>query len=416
VTKEEVDRFVGLVTMVQKDGDSYEEGLCQAIQAILVSPHFLFRIEPDLKTSPGPRLLTPHELATRLSYFLWSTMPDDELLARADDGSLAKPDILEAQTRRMLKDPKSSELTENFGGQWLQFRGLESHTVERKKYQQYTDYTIMSMRQETRLFFDGIMREDRSVLEFIDANYTYLNQRLAEFYGIPGIKGHEFRKVELPADSNRGGVITQASVLTVSSYSTRTSPVIRGKWILENLLNAPPPEPPPNVPTLKTEGVGQSVSLRQQLQIHRENPACATCHARMDPLGFGLENFDAIGNWRTKEEGRGQIAIDSSGELPDGRTFKGVGELKAILLTQKEAFAECLADKMLTYALGRGLTRTDHPTVESVAQDLSKNDYHFSSLVLGIVKSVPFQMRGAVSSSNLPISPPAESAKPETKP
>jgi hypothetical protein len=316
----------------------------------------------------------------------------------------------------MLKDPKSSELTENFGGQWLQFRGLESHTVERKKYQQYTDYTIMSMRQETRLFFDGIMREDRSVLEFIDANYTYLNQRLAEFYGIPGIKGHEFRKVELPADSNRGGVITQASVLTVSSYSTRTSPVIRGKWILENLLNAPPPEPPPNVPTLKTEGVGQSVSLRQQLQIHRENPACATCHARMDPLGFGLENFDAIGNWRTKEEGRGQIAIDSSGELPDGRTFKGVGELKAILLTQKEAFAECLADKMLTYALGRGLTRTDHPTVESVAQDLSKNDYHFSSLVLGIVKSVPFQMRGAVSSSNLPISPPAESAKPETKP
>jgi hypothetical protein len=319
-------------------------------------------------------------------------MPDDELLNAADQGTLSKPDGLDAQIRRMLSDPKSKAMVDNFGGQWLQFRALESHTVERKKFQQYTDYTIMSMQKETELFFENIIREDRSILDFLNADYTFLNQRLADFYGIQGVKGHEFRKVALPPDSHRGGVLTHASVLTVSSYSNRTSPVIRGKWVLENILNAPPPPPPPDVPSLQDEGIGATVSMREQLQKHRENTACASCHARMDPLGFSLENFDAIGAWRTED---GKFPVDASGELPSGQKFAGPAELKAVLMEDKAAFAECMADKMLTYALGRGLVATDQPSIRAIAEQLAKEQYRFSSLVRGIVQSPQFQMRGA---------------------
>lgn len=391
VTGKEVDDLIGFVTMAQKGGDSLEEGLCLAIERILISPQFLFRLERDPPPGP-PQPVNQQELASRLSYFLWSSLPDAELARLANAGKLNDPATLEAQVRRMLKDPKSAALVENFGGQWLQFRALESHSLERKAFQEYTDYTRMSMQQETEKFFDYIVREDRSVLDFIDADYSFLNQRLAEYYGIPGVKGAEFRKVALPPESHRKGVITQASVLTVSSYATRTSPVIRGKWVLENILNTPPPPPPANVPSLKEEEIGQSVTMRQQLEAHRANPTCASCHARMDPLGFGLENFDAVGEWRDSD---GTFPIDASGTLPDGRTFKGPTELAAILKVDKEAFAECLSDKLLTYALGRGLTPADRSTVRRIATQMAASDYRFSSLVLGVVNSPQFQLRAS---------------------
>jgi hypothetical protein len=390
-TAKEVDDLVKLVAIVQKEGDSFEEGLCVAIQRILISPHFLFRVErtPPPEDGNESLLVSQHELATRLSYFLWSSLPDEELLTMADKQKLRENGVLETQVRRMLKDPKSDRFARDFGGQWLQTRALETHTPERPKFQQFTEYTRMSMMKETELFFQYILREDRSVLDFIDADYTFLNQRLAEFYKILGVKGHEFRKVALNGPQ-RGGVWTHASVLTVSSYANRTSPVLRGKWILENLLNAPPPPPPADVPNLEDAAVGKSVTLREQMEMHRASPACASCHARMDPLGFALENFDAIGSWRDKD---GKFAIDASGETPYGKTFKGPEGLREILKSDPSAFAECLAEKMLIYALGRGLERYDRHTVKTIAQRMAKDQYRFSSLVLGIVESTPFQMR-----------------------
>jgi hypothetical protein len=355
---------------------------------MLVSPHFLFRIEKNRPEDVYP--ISQHELASRLSYFIWSSMPDDELLRAADQGSLRKPAVLAAEVRRMLRDPRSRALAENFGGQWLELRKLESVTPDRQRFPEFEEYLRMSMRQETELFFDSIVRQDRSILDFIDANYTFLNERLAQFYNIPGVKGPEFRQVLLDGDTQRGGILTQASILTVSSYATRTSPVLRGKWILENILNAPPPPPPPGVPNLDETKVGSSASLRQQLEEHRKNATCASCHARMDPLGFGLENFDAIGAWRTHD---GKFPIDASGTLPDGRSFQGPQELKAIIKADREAFVECLTEKLLTYALGRGLERYDRPAVKQIAARVAASDYRFSSLVLEIASSLPFQMR-----------------------
>jgi hypothetical protein len=382
VSAKEIDELVHVIAMVQQDGDSFEEGLCLAIQRMLISPHFLFRVEK----SPQ---LGQHELATRLSYFLWSSMPDDELFRCADEGKLRQPEVLAAQVRRMLKDAKARALVENFGGQWLRTRALESHVSDRTRFPEFTDYTRMSMKRETELFFEHILREDRPVLDFLDADYTFLNQRLAEFYGIKGVKGHEFRKVDLTG-SRRGGVWRQASVLTVSSYANRTSPVLRGKWILENLFNTPPPPPPPDVPVLDEKEIGKSVSLREQLEKHRSNPTCASCHSRMDPLGLALEHFDAIGRWRDKD---GKLPIDASVALADGRVVEGPDGLAAILKGDKGAFAECLAEKMLTYALGRGLDRNDRKTVKMLAQRMAHEDYRFSSLVLGIVQSEAFQKR-----------------------
>jgi mono/diheme cytochrome c family protein len=391
VAEKEVDALVKLVTTVQKDGDSFEEGLCLAIERILISPHFLFRVERRPAAGTGEDLygISQHELATRLSYFLWSSMPDDELLRSADEGTLRQPDVLEAQVRRMLKDPKVHAQVENFGGQWLQTRALESHTPDRAKFPEFTDYTRMSMKRETDLFFENVIREDRPILDFVDAPYTFLNQRLAEYYKIPGVKGHEFRKVDL-TETQRRGVLAHASVLTVTSYANRTSPVLRGKWILENLLNTPPPAPPPDVPALNESPIGKSVSVRAQLEEHRANPNCASCHARMDPLGFALENFDAIGAWREKD---GNLPIDTSGTLPDGRSFKGFQDLLAILRADPGALTECLADKMLTYALGRGLERSDRKTVKAIVERVAKDDYRFSTLVLEIARSAPFQMK-----------------------
>lgn len=390
VTDNEVGGLVNLVAMAREDGDSFEEGLCLAIQRLLVSPHFLFRVEgTPLTRRADAATLAGHELATRLSYFIWSSMPDEELLRCADEQKLHWPDVLEAQVRRMLKDSKAHALVDNFGGQWLRTRALADHTPDRTKFAEFTDYTRMSMNKETELFFTHILREDRSILDFIDADYTFLNQRLAEFYGIKGVKGHEFRKVEVKP-SPRGGVLTQASVLTVSSYANRTSPVLRGKWILENLLNAPPQPPPPDAPSLDEQAVGKAVSLRERLEKHRTNATCASCHARMDPLGFALERFDAIGSWRDKD---GKFDIDTSGTLPDGRPFKDHGELKALLKAEPGAFVECLTEKMLLYALGRDLQRRDKRTVQAIADRVAKDEYRFSRLVLEIAASAPFHKR-----------------------
>ncbi|MDX2031904.1 MAG: DUF1592 domain-containing protein [Blastocatellia bacterium] len=393
VTPREVEQLTGLVTMAQQKGDSFEEGICLAIQAMLVSPHFLFRIEQDRQERPGDASsvsIGQHELASRLSYFLWSSMPDEDLLQAADLGRLRRPDVLTAQIQRMLADPKSQALVENFGGQWLELRKLESVKPDRDRFPEFDDYFRLSIRRETELFLENIVRHDGSILDLIDGNYSFLNERLARFYQIPGVTGPEFRKVAFAPGAERGGLLTQASILTVSSYATRTSPVLRGKWIMENMLNTPPPAPPPDVPTLDEGKVGSTASLRQQLEEHRKNPTCASCHSRMDPLGFGLEKFNAIGAWRTLD---GKFPIDDSGILPDGRAFQGPGELKKIIRAERDAFTRGLTDKLLTYALGRGLERYDKPTVKKIADNVAARNYRFSSLVQEIVNSMPFQMR-----------------------
>jgi len=392
VTTREVERYIALAERAQKEEQSFDEGLAVGIQALLVSPDFLFRIERDRaaasSSSPGYRI-TAHELATRLSYFLWASMPDTELRRAADSGTLRDPQILAYQVRRMLRDPKAHALAENFGGQWLQFRALESLTRDRDKFPEFEDYLRLSMRRETELFVDSIVRNDRSVLDFINGRYSFLNERLARHYSIPNVTGPEFRQVDLTG-TPRGGVLTQGSILSVSSYATRTSPVLRGKWVLDNLLNAPPPEPPADVPNLDDSNIGTSASMREQLEEHRKNTICASCHRRMDPLGFGLENFDAVGAWRDKE---GKFPIDASGQLPDGRRFTGPDELRNILSADREAFARAITSKLLTYALGRGLERYDQRTVKLIASRLPKYDYKFSGLVLEIVNSLPFQSR-----------------------
>ena len=390
----EINQLVSLADSVRTHGDSFNEGICMAIEKVLISPNFLFRIERDRVSQPGStdaHPLSDYELASRLSYFLWSSMPDDELLRTAASHELRKTEVLEAQVRRMLKDPKSSALVENFGGQWLQFRAIESHIPDRKLFQEYTEYTRMSIMKETELFFTYVMRENRPVLDFLNADYTFLNDRLAEYYGIPAVKGAEFRKVDISATPRRG-VLTQASVLIASSYANRTSTVLRGKWVLENILNTPPPPPPPGTPGLDVDGLGTSASLREQMEKHRANPVCASCHSRMDPIGFALENYNAIGQWRDKD---GKFTIDASGNLPDGRTFEGAPGLVKLLGTDPQAFSKTIADKMLTYALGRGLESYDSPAVAKIAAQLAANDYKFDTLVLGIAESLPFRNRSS---------------------
>jgi mono/diheme cytochrome c family protein len=403
VTEAEVSRFTRLFTSGRKDGGSFEHGLALALQAILVSPDFLFRLEgtasrhlaaqtPAAAAGGGgvsARALSPHELASRLSYFLWSSMPDEELSRVADRSELVQGPVLASQVRRMLKDEKAASLVRSFGGQWLQFRALESARVDTERFPDFEDYLRLSMRRETELFLESIVREDRSILDLLDARYTFLNERLARHYGIEGVSGPAFRRVEL-GGTPRAGVLGHASVLTVSSYPTRTSPVLRGKWILENLLNAPPPEPPAGTPRLDESALGKAASLRQQLEAHRSDATCAACHSRMDPLGFGLENYDAVGAWRERDGGS---AIDASGSLPDGRSFKGPAELAAILKADREEFARGFTAKLLTYALGRGLERYDRPTVKAIAARAAAGEYRFSSVVLEIVKSLPFQRR-----------------------
>jgi cytochrome c553 len=386
----ELDGLLQLVKLAQDRGDSFESGIRVALEAILMSPNFLFRVERDRAgASSSMHRVTDLELASRLSYFLWSSMPDDELLSVAEKARLHTPAVLPAQVGRMLADPKAHALVENFGGEWLQIRNLDVLKPDPVKFPEYDAQLRDDMRTETEMFFQAIVQEDRSVLDFIDGNFTFLNERLAKHYGIGGITGNNFRRVTLDGNQ-RSGVLTQASVLTVSSYPTRTSPVIRGKWLLDNILNTPPPPPPPDVPAIDEKAVGATMSMRQQLEKHRANAVCAGCHARMDPLGFGLENYDAIGRFRTMD---GKFPVDASGVLPNGKSFTGAAELKAILKADSGTFVRALAEKMLTYALGRGLESYDRPAVEKIVKDVGNNGFRFSQLIRSTVDSLPFQMR-----------------------
>jgi hypothetical protein len=390
LTAKELDGLLDLVKLAQDRGDSFESGIRVALEAILMSPNFLFRVERDPAAASDPaHRVTDLEFASRLSYFLWSSMPDDELLDVAEKGRLHTPGVLAGEVRRMLADAKAHALVENFGGEWLQIRNLDVLKPDPVKFPEYDAQLRDDMRTETEMFFQAIVEEDRSVLDFIDGNFTFLNERLARHYGIAGITGNNFRRVALDG-TQRGGVLTQASILTVSSYPTRTSPVIRGKWLLDNILNTPPPPPPPDVPALDEKATGSTMSMRQQLEKHRANAVCAGCHARMDPLGFGLENYDAIGRWRTMD---GKFSIDASGVLPNGKSFTGAAELKAILKADSGTFVRALSEKMLTYALGRGLESYDRPAVEKIMKDVENNGFRFSQLIRSTVDSVPFQMR-----------------------
>lgn len=405
-TEEEVKRLTALVDQAQARGERWEAGMQQAIVATLCSPKFLFRVELDNRPqAPESRPLDEFQLASRLSYFLWSSMPDDELLDLAQQKQLTAR--LPQQVRRLLADPKSSELVKRFALQWLQIQRLEWIAPDAKLFPAFNDRLRAAMLKETELFFDSIVREDRSVLDLLDANYTFLNEPLARHYGIidtngnllgqkpsgpkgTPLRGEAFQRVTLQ-DRTRGGLLTQASVLTVTSNPTRTSPVKRGRWVLEQILGEPPPPPPPNVPELpNTDQAIASGSLRQRLEVHRQNPSCANCHAKMDPIGFALENFDAVGAFRTKD---GEFAVDPSGEFADGAKFNGVEDLKSILKEKKELFARCLTEKMLIYALGRGLEHYDRPTIERIVTALAANDYKFSVLVTEIAKSEPFRLR-----------------------
>jgi hypothetical protein len=390
VTTDEVSRLVDLVAKGQNDGMTFEQAMRTGLEAILVSPNFLFRIERDPKPD-DPTAVHPvndYELASRLSYFLWSSMPDDPLLDTAAAGHLHDPNVLSAQVHRMLKDPKSDAFVTNFFGQWLELRNLDSVQPDPDDFPAFNAQLRLAMYTETKLFVESIVREDRSIIDLLNGKYTFLNEKLAKFYGIPGVIGNQFRRVELDG-TQRSGVLTQASVLTVTSYPNRTSPVLRGKWILENVLNAPPPPPPPGVGSIDAAGGPLAGTMRQQMEKHRANPTCASCHMRMDPLGFALENYNAVGRWRTEDAGQ---PVDASGTLPDGKSFRGSAELKGLLAGNREAFAECLTEKLMTYALGRGLEGYDRPAVKQIVRDLSANNYRFSALISGIVNSAPFQM------------------------
>jgi cytochrome c553 len=392
-TKNEVADLVAISNKAKLSGYTPKQSLQFAIADALVTPQFLFRIERD--PAPGTTArISDLELASRLSYFLWSSTPDDELLRLAESGQLHQTVVLDGQVRRMIADPRSSALAENFAGQWLQTRSLDAMKPDPAKFPEWNATLKDEMRTETRLFFEAILRENRPIADFIDGKYTFLNENLANYYGIRGVAGSEFRRVDLSdADSRRrSGVFTQASVLTVSSYPTRTSVVLRGKYLLETLLNDPPPPPPPDVPALNDATVGQIRSLRQQMEAHRADPLCASCHLKMDALGFGLENYDAIGRWRITD---GRLPIDSSGAFPSGETFRGPAEMKAILRSSLPAFIRSLAEKMTTYATGRGVETWDRPTIDELVREIAANDNRFQSLILGIVHSLPFQQRHA---------------------
>ncbi len=395
-TDDELRRLTRFVEIAERNGDSPDAGIRLGLQTVLVSPNFLFRVEldpPPKKDGAKPHRVSDWELASRLSYFLWSSMPDDQLFRLAREGQLHEPEVLQSEVRRMVRDEKARSLVENFASQWLQLRNLKGFSPDPVRFPEFDEPLRAAMQRETELFFENVVREDRSALELLDADYTFVNERLAKHYGIPGVKGEEFQKISV-AGTPRGGLVTQASVLTVTSNPTRTSPVKRGKWILENLLASPIPPPPPGVEELKDDKPGAELpgTLRQRMEQHRANPNCAVCHQRMDPLGFGLENFNAVGGWRTRD---GKEPVDASGLLPDGRSFNGPAELKAVLLARKDQFARCLSEKMLAYALGRETERTDRCTVDAIARDLAAADYRFSALVRAVVRSEPFLMRRA---------------------
>jgi Protein of unknown function (DUF1592)/Protein of unknown function (DUF1588)/Protein of unknown function (DUF1585)/Protein of unknown function (DUF1595)/Protein of unknown function (DUF1587) len=387
VTAADLTPLLKLFAAGRANGNSFDAGIELALSGILVSPDFLFRTEAAPRNPNGK--ISDLELASRLSFFLWSSIPDDELLHTAEAGKLHDPATLSSEVRRMIADSRSQAFEENFAGQWLHLRNVPTWAPDPEKYPQFDESLRLAFEHESDLFFTNIMREDRSVLEFIDANYTFLNDRLARHYGVTGVKGSYFRRVDLK-DKQRGGVLSQGAILLVTSYPTRTSPVLRGKWILENIMGTPPPPPPPNIPPLAESASNSARSLREQLEKHRADRACASCHSRLDPLGFSLEQYDAIGRFRTEENG---APIEASGSLPDGTAIDGPEGLKKVVLARRDEFVECLTAKMLTYALGRGLEYYDQPAVRAIRRQAASEDYRFSSLILGIANSLPFQMR-----------------------
>jgi len=390
-TSAEVDRLLQLVQLARDSGDSVETGIQLALQALLVSPHFLFRVERDPPGDARDRTLNDFELATRLSFFLWNSMPDDRLFTLAAKGALRKQGNLEKQVQRMLRDPKSDAFLISFVDQWLQLRNLDDMEFDQQAFRGCDHELLAAMRTETELFFKSIVRENASILRILDADYTFVNKRLAKHYGVGNVKGNTFQRVSLKG-TRRGGILTQASILAVTSNPTRTSPVKRGKFVLDNVLGMPPPPPPANVPLLDAKGRKLTGTLRQRTIQHQTDPACAACHKLMDPIGFALENFDAVGRWRTMDEG---LPIDASGELPGGEKFVGPAGLMHVLETEKrEAFVRCLTEKLLVYALGRGLEYYDQCAVRRIMRALAANDYRFSCLVTEIVRSDPFQKRG----------------------
>ena len=372
--------------------DGFEAGIEMAISAVLVSPEFLFRVEQDPSGIPPNSVyrISDLDLASRLSFFLWSSIPDDELLDVAAAGTLHEPAVLERQVQRMLADARSRALVNNFASQWLRLRNLAAITPDMRLFPDFDDNLRQAFRQKTELFFESILREDRSAIDLLHANYTFVNERLAKHYGIPHVYGSRFRRVTLDGDRMRGGLLRHASILTVTSYATRTSPVIRGKFVLENILGVPPPPPLPDVPALKDNTVDGNLSVRKRLAEHRSNATCAACHNLMDPVGLSLEKFDAIGRRRTVE---GETPIDASGSLPDGSQFADVHGLEEALLKHPEIFVGTLAEKLLTYALGRGVEYYDAPAIREIVRQARPEDFRMSSLILGIVKSTPFQMR-----------------------
>src|SRR5436190_10036634 len=376
-----------------RTGKDFDAGIARALSAVLINPEFLFRVESEPKkiAAGGVYRISDLELASRLSFFLWSSIPDDELLAAATAGTLGRPEKLEKQARRMLADRRSFNLATNFAGQWLRLRNLEAVNPNARLFPDFDDNLRQAFRQETELFFDHVLREDRSVLELIKADYTFLNERLARHYGIPNVYGSRFRRVTLGPDSKRGGLLRQGSVLAVTSFATRTSPIIRGVWVLGSIFGAPPPPPLPNVPSLDESTVSASLPMRERLAAHRSNAVCANCHRTIDPVGFSLENFNAIGQWRDHEAD--DVPIDVSGALPGAGELRGVSGLEDALLSRPELFAGTLTEKLLTFALGRGVEYYDAPAVRRIVRDAGKDGYRFSSLILGIVKSTPFQMR-----------------------
>ena len=411
-TDSDLKPLLAFYTSGRKEKD-FSNGIGMALRAMLVSPDFLFRIERDPAGSAAGTIhrVNDYELASRLSFFLWSSIPDDELLTLADQGKLKDQKVVDQQVARMLDDRKSKAFVSNFSGQWLFLRNLDQVKPDPDVFPEFDATLRKSFQEETQLFFNAILRDNRPLTEFLDAKYTYLNQRLAEFYGIKGVYGPQFRRVELN-DTKRGGLLSQGSILTVTSYPNRTSVVQRGKWVLENMLGTPPPAPPPNVPALDPHGKDGKMSMRQAMEMHRANPVCASCHSKMDPIGFALENYDGIGQWRNDDDG---AAIDPSGTLPDGSSFSGAAGLRQALLTaHKDEFISTFTEKLLTYALGRGVEPYDRPAMRSIIREAATKNSTIPAFIGAIVRSPQFQMRisaQTVSQNTAPASSPAVPAK-----
>jgi len=399
IAADDMPQLLALYRQGAQNG-GFEAGVKLALQKILVSPEFLFRAEFD---PPGAAPASVHkvsdiELASRLSFFLWSSMPDDELLAVAESGRLSDKAVLQGQVKRMLADPKVKELAKNFAGQWLFVRNIARIAPDQTSFPNFDENLRQAFEQEMELLLDSQVREDRAIADLLNVDYTYINERLAQHYGIKGIYGPEFRRITL-ADPNRHGLLGKAAVLTVTSYPNRTAPTIRGKWVLQQVLGTPPPPPPPNVPSLKDDQTTKNLTMRQRMELHRSNPTCAACHRMMDPLGFALENFDGLGQWR-ETVGYGTDKIDSSGALPDGTTFDGPAGLRNVLMTKKDMFVETFTEQFLTYALGRGVEQYDHPVLRKITREAASDNHRWSSIILGIVNSTPFQMRRVSDGNN----------------